>query len=304
MVQKQTTVTRSNWDDLRVALAVARAGSLRAAARTLGVSHSTVLRRLAELESAAGVRLFERAHECYELTGAGQDLCETAREIEDDVLALERRVAGQDLRLAGPIRVTLPDALLPALLPTFREFGERYPDIELTLTVAAEYLDLAAREADVALRIAAEPPPELVGRRVVDVTCGVYGSKRYLDACAPSALRHLERLTWVGWPPASAMGFARWMREHVPRARVALRVESSWALRDAVDADLGVAILPCVLGDARQDWRRVRSLPDVTAPLWILSHKDLRATARVRALRDTVAAAVLAQQALFLGRAT
>jgi len=289
-----------DWDDLRVALALSRAGSLRSAARALRVSHSTVLRRVAALEDAAGVRLFERKGERYELTSAGHDACETAAELEEGVTALERRVQGLDLRLAGRIRVTLADPLLPAVLPLLKAFGDRYPEIELTLAVGIVYADLAQREADVALRIAAEPPPELVGRKVATVACGIYGSERYLAARASVPV---GRLDWVGWPPDSSMTFARWMAAHVPKARIALRVETSWAIRDAVDAELGVALLPCALGDAREGWRRVKLVPDVSAPLWILTHRDLRGAARVRALRDFLFEAISRERKLYEGRA-
>jgi DNA-binding transcriptional LysR family regulator len=292
MVQKQTAL---NWDDLRVALALSRAGSVRAAARALGVSHSTVLRRLQELESAAGVRLFDR----QELTIAGEDVVDTARELEEVMIALERRVEGRDLRLSGPIRVTLPDPLLATLLPIFKRFGEKYPEIELTLVVGEEYVDLAHRQADVALRIATAPPPDLVGRRVADVVCAIYGSEQYLSG---RPVRNLERLDWVGWPAESSMAFAQWMRERVPKARIAIRMHSSWAIRDAVDAGVGVAILPCAVGDLRAGWRRVRLVPEMKVPLWILTHRDLRATARVRVLRDALWEAVGAERDLYEGR--
>ncbi|HEY3496905.1 MAG TPA: LysR family transcriptional regulator [Polyangiaceae bacterium] len=296
MVENQTKL---NWDDLRVALALARAGSVRAAARALHVSHSTVLRRLQELESAAGVRLFERTPEKFALTNAGQDVFDTARELEEVVLALERRVEGRDQRLSGPIRVTLPDPLLPSLLPVFKRFAEAYPEIDMTLAVGVEYLDLAQREADVALRIAAEPPVDLVGRRVASVACAIYGSRRYLEG---RSTRKLERLDWIGWPRTSAMSLAQWMSEHVPSARVALRLDSSWAIRDAVEAAVGVALFPCAVGDARSDWKRVRLVPEVVAPLWILTHRDLRATARVRALRDHLWEALVEQRPLYEGK--
>jgi DNA-binding transcriptional LysR family regulator len=296
MVQKQTSL---NWDDLRVALAVARAGSVRAAARALRVSHSTVLRRLQELELAAGVRLFERSSERYSVTNAGQDLSDTARELEEVVIALERRVQGLDLRLSGAVRVTLPDPLLPSLLPLFERFGKQYPEIDLTLVAGAEYLDLAQREADVALRIASAPPPDLVGRRVAGVACALYASERYLRG---RPAQKLERLDWVGWPETSEMAFARWMRERQPKARIALRVDRSWAARDAVDAGVGVALLPCAIGDPRPGWRRLRLVPEVSAPLWILTHRDLRATARVRVLRDTLWEALSAERDLYEGR--
>jgi len=302
MVQKQTSAKRGSklaWDDLRIALGVAREGSIRAAARALGVSHSTVLRRIRELEGAAGVRLFERKADTYELTSAGEDVRDTAADLEDVVLALERRVDGLDLRLSGPVRVALADPLLPALLPVFRSFARTYPDIDLTLTVALGYVDLAQREADVALRIADAPPPDLVGRRVADIACAVYGSKRYLRGKRP---RKLASLDWIGWPREVHSAFPRWMAERVPDARIALRVDSSWSVRDAIDADIGVALLPCALGDLRPTWQRIELIPEVRAPLWILTHRDLRATARVRILRDFLGDAITTHRDLYEGR--
>jgi DNA-binding transcriptional LysR family regulator len=290
-----------DWDDLRTALFLARAGSIRAAARALGVSHSTVLRRLDALESATGVRLFDRKPDGYELTAAGQDVFDTAKSLEDVVLALERRVEGRDLRLSGPVRVTLPDPLLPLLLPDLRAFGDAHPAIEVTIAVGLAYADLAHREADVAIRFASEPPPDLVGRRLAHGNCAVYGSKRYL---ARRSTRNLEALDWVGWEPESTMFFARWMQKHVPSARVGLRATSSWVIRDAVDADAGVALLPCALGDARPSWRRLRVVPEAAAPLWILTHVDLRTTARVRALRDFMIDAIVAKKKIIEGRST
>jgi DNA-binding transcriptional LysR family regulator len=296
MVQNQTTW---NWDDLRVVLAVARAGSLRGAARVLRVSHSTVLRRLQELESAARVRLFERSGERFELTNAGHDVIHTSEEVEDALVSLERRVQGRDQSLSGPVRVTLPDPLLPALLPVFRSFQAKYPEIDTTIDVSVQFLDLAQREADVALRIAGEPPADLVGRRVATIACAVYGTERYLKARSRQAL---ERLDWVGWPANSRMEFAQWLQANVPKARIALRLDGSWAVRDAVDADLGVTLFPCALGDVRRGWQRVRLVPEVSAPLWILTHKDLRATARVRALRDVLWEAITRDRDLYEGK--
>jgi DNA-binding transcriptional LysR family regulator len=296
VVQKQT---RLGWDDLRVALSLAREGSVRSAARALGVSHSTVLRRIQELEAAASVRLFERKSDRYELTPAGQDVFDTARELEEVVVALERRVEGRDQKLSGPIRVTLADPLLPALLPLFKRFSDAHPDIDISLYVGVGYLDLAHREADVALRISPAPPAELVGRRVVDIACAVYGSKRYL---AGRSKQNLAALEWVGWPEDWTMAFARWTAENMKTARIALRVDSSWAVRDAVNAHVGVAILPCVLGDAQPDWLRLKRIPEVSAPLWILTHRDLRATARVRVLRDFLWESLSRERAAFEGR--
>jgi DNA-binding transcriptional LysR family regulator len=93
------------------------------------------------------------------------------------------------------------------------------------------------------------------------------------------------------------------MREQLPQAHVALRLESTWAVRDALDAHLGVAILPCVLGDAQPSWRRVRLVPEVSAPLWILTHRDLRATGRVRVLSEVLWEELSSLRQLFEGAA-
>jgi DNA-binding transcriptional LysR family regulator len=287
-----------DWDDLRTALFLARAGSVRQAARALGVSHSTVLRRLASLEASTGVRLFERKAEGYELTPAGQDVFDTAGSLEEIVLGLERRVEGRDLRLSGAVRVTLPDPFLPILLPAFRAFGVAYPDITVTVAVDVGFADLAHREADVAIRIAADPPPDLVGRRLAEAGVGIYGAESYLRG---RSTKDLESLDWVGWEADSRMAFEGWMKANVPAARVGLRVSTSWGMRDAVDAGIGVALFPCALGGVRPGWRRVRHLHGASAPLWILTHQDLRTTARVRVLRDFLAEAVTEHRAVIEG---
>lgn len=288
-----------DWDDLRTALFLGRAGSVRRAARALGVSHSTILRRIDALEKNTGVRLFERKLVGYELTPAGQDVFDTALGLEEIVLGLERRVGGRDLRLSGAVRVTLPDPFLPLLLPVFQRFAELYPDIVVTLAVDVGFADLAHREADIAIRIIEEPPPDLVGRRLAAAAAAVYGAETYLEG---RSKRNLEALDWIGWETDSRMVFEHWMRKHVPNARVRLRASTAAALRDAVDAGMGVAIFPSALGGERPGWARVCALRAVSAPLWILTHKDLRTTARVRVLRDFLTQAVLEKRSVIEGR--
>jgi DNA-binding transcriptional LysR family regulator len=299
MVQKQTAC---DWADLPVVLAVARSGTLRAAAKSLRVSHSTVLRRLEAIEANLGTRVFERTpNGRYGLTPAGHDAFETAQHLEEQVQVMERRIHGRDLELAGPLHVTMPSALLPVLGRDVAAFCDAYPKIDLSLSAGFGFVDLAHREADVALRITPTPSPELVGRRLVDVPVGIYGSVAYLEARPPRA--PLERYEFIGWDAAlSHVVFASWMRERVPRARIRCRVTQDWQLKEAVDADLGLALLPCALGDSQRRWRRVRLLRELAAPLWLLTHRDLRATARMRACRDFLAEAVLAKRDLFEGR--
>jgi DNA-binding transcriptional LysR family regulator len=299
VVQKQTTHDPAFWDDLRYALVLAKAGSVRHASRTLGVSHSTVLRRLATLESRLGVRLFERTPDGYATTAAGQEVFDTASSVADLVSGLERRIQGRDLQLAGPVRITLPDPLLHPLLPVLDEIHRRHPDIELTVVAGAAYADLAYREADIALRVTSEPSPELVGRRICNVASGVYGSTRYLKG---RNTRDLAKLDWIRFEVGSQMYYETWIATHVPDARTALRVSTAWALEAAVDRGLGVTALPCPTGDARPGWKRIHLFDEPPTPLWILTHRDLRSTARIRVLRDLLAEALIARRALFEGR--
>lgn len=287
------------WDDLRTALFLARAGSVRRAARELGVSHSTVLRRLRALESAMGAKLFVDTGEGYETTPAGQDVFDTATQLEDSVVGLGRRVGGHDARLTGPVRVTLPDPFMPMLAPVFAEFARAQPGIEITVALGTHYVDLAHRAADVAVRIAEAPPPDLVGQKVCRVATAVYGSAEHLRG---RSTRSLDALEWVDWERGSEMAFARWREQHHPKARVALRVDAGWAFREAIDAGVGVAIAPCALGETMPGWRRVRPVPEVSAPLWVLTHRDLRTTARVRVVRDFLVDALRSRRALIEGR--
>lgn len=287
------------WDDLRVALALGRARSVRAASRALGVSHSTVLRRLESLERSTGAQIFDRGKSSWELTAAGQDVFDSAGELEAIIVGLERRVEGRDLRLAGPVRVSMPAPVLSVLAPDLLRFSAAHPHIELTTTVSERFVDLALREADIALRVSPRPTPSLVGRRLAMTASAIYGTKRYLEG---RSLRDLDQLDWVTHPSESSLPFAKWFNENVPNAHVVLRADTLGAIRTAVDADAGVAILPCALAPLG-DYRMVRRLPELDAPLWVLTHEDLRSKARLRACRDFIAEAIAQKRDLFSGKA-
>src|ERR1043165_9530610 len=212
MVQKQTTC---DWADLPVVIAIARAGTLRGAAKLLGVSHSTVLRRLEAAESALGSELFVRRPDGrHELTPAGQDAFDTSEQLEELVASMERRIRGRDLELAGAVRVTMPAWMLPLLWPDLVAFGERYPQIELSVAGGLAFADLAHREADVAIRIIGEPSPDLVGRKLAMCECGIYGSAAYL-ATKPANTK-LRDHDFIGW--TTSVGFSKWIEAHEPAA--------------------------------------------------------------------------------------
>lgn len=281
---------RLDWTDLQYILAVADRGTLAAAGRALGVSHTTVLRRIASVEATFGVRLFDRLPSGYALTPAGEEVLAPARELSEGIATLERRLAGRDLRLEGLVRVATLDTLMAALLPpVLAAFQVEHPGVELEVSSAVAMANLSRRDADVAIRVSSSPPETLVGRRLASVGMGVCGD---LPAGASDwTLDEWSAQRWIA--PSDALAetnIARWMRTALPDAHVVFRADSAVAMAQAAESGVGLAALPWYLAPAFHGlgWRSLPVPPEAPAGLWVLSHLDLRRTPRVRAFTDFV----------------
>jgi DNA-binding transcriptional LysR family regulator len=290
------------WDDLRVALAVFREGTLSGAARRLGVTHSTVFRRLNVIEKQIGARLFERFRDGYVPTPAGEIAAAAATRLEDEVLTLERRLSGQDLRPSGVVRITTTDTLGTILMRHLPAMRAVHPEIQLEVAISSAMANLTRREAEIAIRPTFEPPEILVGRRVADIAHAIYGSRAYLS-------RHKDKDVsahdWIATDDALASTvIGRWVHENLRAANITCRVGALPALRDAALAGLGLALLPCYLGDPAPGLRRLteKTMTEPRSALWLLTHDDLRRTARIRATLDFLASAFASERALFEGR--
>ncbi|MEM6990050.1 MAG: LysR family transcriptional regulator [Myxococcota bacterium] len=284
-----------NWDDVRIFLAVARSGTTTAAARQLGVNQSTVSRRLKHLEGDAGVAVFERQATGMHLTEAGREMLDAAEQVEERFAVLGRRVFGRDVRLTGKIRVSLPDFMVVCLVPILADFGRSYPDIALEVSVANANVSLGRREADVILRLGTSAPEHLVGRRVTGASAAVYGAPRYLDTVGCSDLPALD---WVRWEDAwRQIPPERWIDRHVPPSRVRARVNNHAALVELTAAGLGVSFEPCAIADQDPRLRRVSDPFPFDLALWLLTHEDLRGTARVAAFMSFVGGRLAEQRA-------
>lgn len=289
-----------DWDDLRHFLALARLGSIRAAGAALGVSHTTVARRVEGLEARLGTRLFDRHRDGYALTDAGRRMLPAAERVEDEVAALGRGLLGQDARLTGPLRVTCGDEYLAALLlDDLAPWCAEHVGVELSIVRDERFFNLAKGEADLAVRVLlpdASPPGALVGHRVAPLYLASYAAR----AAPPGRPDIPER--WLGFTDE--------------RATEALRRSSSrpdlpvWgafsslplAVRAAV-AGLGYAILPTYAGDAEPALARLpASDPRHVADIWLLHHPDLKANARVQGARAVLRAGFARRRALFEGR--
>jgi DNA-binding transcriptional LysR family regulator len=267
-----------DWDDYQYFLAVAGSGSVSAAARRLGQSHSTVLRRLDKLETALDVRLFERFQTGYVLTASGEELQALLAPIGEGMQDIERKLAGQDAALQGTIRVTTTDTLMAALLPVLADFRAGYPGIQLQITVNNSFLNLSKRDADVAIRPANAPPDNLVGRKAGVLRTAPYAS----TACL--AQRPRGDHDWIAPDDSLAhLRQARWLREHVPADKVAASVDSLLGMVAAVEAGLGAGMLLCLLADTRPGLVRLADPdPALDTDVWILTHPDLRRVQRIR----------------------
>ncbi|MFG1495568.1 LysR family transcriptional regulator [Saccharospirillum sp. HFRX-1] len=289
-----TTLAKTNnllaWDDFRTVQAIAQSGSLAGAARHLTVSHATVFRRLNSIEQRLGVTLFERAASGYRPTVAGEAMAQVAAGMAAEVLALEHRLAGPELGLAGTIRLTTTDSLLSAVLtPMLADFREQHPGIELEVVAPSQPFNLSRREADLALRPSNQPPEHLVGRRVGFIRQAVYG-RRDLGA----QHQQWQELDWIG--PDDSMHYRsleHWLQHNGLAARY--RTDTTNAMLAAVRSGLGAAVLPCYLADAylgeqHADLMRLgEPLDALGTDLWLLTHPDLRHSARITALMETLA---------------
>src|SRR5688572_10730903 len=213
-------------DDLRLLQAIGESGSLSAASRRLKLDHSNVFRRLGSMEQRLGVRLFDRARDGYAPTPAGETAIATAARVLAEIELLERRLAGEDLRPSGIVRVTTTDTLSPFLAPLIAEFRTAHPEIVTEVIISNAFFTLTRRDADVALRPASQPGDALVGRKVAEAAFAVYGSKP-LAARLKSKRASLEMLDWVGFDDSIGhIGAAQWMAAHIPSKRVVHRSNS------------------------------------------------------------------------------
>jgi DNA-binding transcriptional LysR family regulator len=291
------------WDDFKLVRLISEAKGLSGAATRLGINHSTVFRRLGQLEGALGTKLFERHRTGYTLTAAGEEMAALAERMDDDVASFARKLAGQAISPAGELRVTTNDTLLAHLLtPIFSRFLAQCPDVRLDVVLSNQALNLSKRDADVAIRATDNPPETLVGRRAATIAWAVYGRAADFPqrerADAGGADADLSERRWVTLGDSfAAFKAVRYVRDRAPPERIVYKVNTVLGLTEAVETGIGIGPLPCFIADARPGVVRLSPPnPDFSTGLWLLTHADLRHSARVRAFLDFTAAEVARQR--------
>jgi DNA-binding transcriptional LysR family regulator len=287
-----------DWDDFRLVKIIAEANGLAGAAERLGINHSTVFRRLGQMEDNLGVKLFERHRTGYVLTPAGEEMTMLAEQMDENVTTFTRKLAGQAVSPAGELRVTTNDTLLVHLLThIFARFIKANPEMRLDVVLANQALNLSKRDADVAIRATDDPPETLIGRRVATIAWAVYGrAADFPEQPSPDSpdSQALFSRTWVALGDNLAgLKAARFVRERVAPENIVYKVNTVLGLAEAVEAGTGIGPLPCFIADAKPNLVRLSHInPEFSAGLWLLTHPDLRQSARVRAFMDFMAAEI------------
>src|ERR687894_111748 len=284
-----------DWDDFRLVKIIAEANGLAGAAERLGINHSTVFRRLGQMEDSLGVKLFERHRTGYVLTPAGEEMTMLAEQMDENVTTFTRKLAGQAVAPAGELRVTTNDTLLVHMLThIFARFIKNCPEMRLDVVLANQALNLSKRDADVAVRATDSPPETLVGRRTATIAWAIYGRGADFPEPGRVDLVDLYERPWVALGDnLGGLKVARFVRERVASERIAYKVNTVLGLAEAVEAGIGIGPLPCFIADARPQLVRLSPPnPDFSTGLWLLTHPDLRHSARVRAFLDFMAAEV------------
>ena len=280
------------WDDYKYFLAVARSGSLTGAARVLKSSAATVGRRISALESRLGARLFDRGQTGYALTESGEAISLKAEEVEEAVLSLEREAFGRDLRAAGKVRVaTAEDIASVVVAPRLMGFRRLHPGIMLEIVSSWDVVNLTRREADVAIRTVRPTQGDYVIRQTGVWNCALYAAKPFAQAHNLVAdMNEMPDIDVISWTDEHRFRGGDWFDKHAQNATVVFAANSRQIQYAACKAGVGAAILPCLTADNDPDLMRLLAPEKVrSVPLWLVAHRDLLRTARVRAVMDFLA---------------
>ncbi len=275
-----------NWDEIRTAFQVARIGTVSGAAEALGVHHATVIRHIDALEQRLGVKLFQRHARGYTPTEAGQDLMQVATATDDQFTQLAGRIRGQGEGVTGELVVTSLVMLSPRLSPVLARFRAQNPDVTVRFLTGDRLFRLEYGEAHVAIRAGVAPnQPDNVVQKFVELSVHLVAAPSYIrDHGLPEDESALRDHWYVGHDnDQSRAPFNQWLSEKVGRDRVIFRTTDNRSIVDAVQAGAGIGFVSSLEMAAHPELVEVMpSLPEWSAPLWLVTHVDLHRTAKVQ----------------------
>lgn len=291
-----------NWDDLRVFLAVARAGQILGAARRLELNHATVSRRVTSLEEALGTKLFRRLTTGTELTREGERLLEVAERMEADMIAARAEIAGEGEAVSGTVRIGAPDGFGVAYLAArLGGLMALYPELQVQLVPVPRSFSLSRREADIAITVDRPTEGRLVAVKLVDYTLGLYASRAYAQAHElPDDREALRGHRLVGYVPDLAMSPSLdYAEEFLPGWQASFAVSSALGQVAAVRSGAGIGILHTFIARAHDDLVPVETIAPIRRAYWLVYHESMRPLRRIQAVTSFIQQAVERDRGLF-----
>lgn len=270
---------------MRTVLALVRAGTLAGAAEDLGLAYTTIARRVQRAEEMLGRPLFERHPDGYVPTRDAREMAAAAERMEAEEHSLLRRMSGRDGSLQGPLTLTAPQLLIQEVLaPLLSEFVQRHPEVQLTVRASNGILDLTRREADLAIRISRTPGDSLVGQRLTDQASAFYATPAIARKAQDDPSGALDLILYDQHQDAPEA-----LRAIHPDIRVKARFDDMTALAAAAKAGMGALRMPLFLGRSMQGLVPLSHIPlQPYAPVWMLTHRDLRQAARILAMKALI----------------
>lgn len=300
--QKRTNIPprtiELDWEDLRFALALARHGSLSAAARALRVNHATVSRRIDRLQTAIGQLLFDRRKEGYRLTDTGQMVLDQLARMDEAVLSLLSLPL--QVEEGGLVRLAVARVLADGfMVDRLGELRQRLPSTDIEIIGESRLLSLARREADIAIRLGQPKDDELTSRKIGEIGYGFYAAPSYLAELAADA-----PLQFVGFDPDSEFVMeAAWMKREFPGQRIAFRSNSQASQAAAARAGFGIALLPHYLAAEDADLEPAPIEADTpTREVWMVMRSELAGKPKIRAVAEEISELFFREKNLLLGK--
>lgn len=292
-----------NWDDVRIFLAVARAGQILGAARRLELNHATVSRRIAALEEALKTKLFRRLTTGSELTAAGERFLDFAERMEADMITARAEVAGEGDDVSGTVRIGAPDGIGVAFLaPRLGALTALHRDLKIQLVPVPRSFSLSRREADIAITVERPTEGRLVASKLVDYTLGLFASRAYVEqAGMPRTVAELSAHRLVGYVPdlvvSPSLDYAA---EFSPDWNAGFSISSSLGQTEAVRAGAGIGMLHSFIARSIPELVPVPAAKPIRRAYWLVYHESMRPLRRIQTVAGYITRTVESEKALFI----
>ncbi|MDG1827504.1 MAG: LysR family transcriptional regulator [Henriciella sp.] len=288
------------WSDLKFVLETVRQGGITSAARSLGVNHATVSRRISAAEQACGARLFDRLPSGYRATEAGLEVAKAAEKIERETIKLNSKIGALDMALKGPLTFTAPELIVRQILgPILSEFQIQFPGIDLQLIASTASVSLTDRTADVAINVSNTPHQSLIGTKVSGQKCCAYIAKTKHKSLASDGSTPID---WIQFSHRD--GIPKEVTEAWPNQVQTIVLNDMTAAHGLVRSGLGATVMPCFLGDTDPELTGLPNVPLMPyVDVWVLTHADLKHVPRISAFTRFVSDHLRALRPVFMGEA-